>query len=141
MARKVTTATSALPPTNSAGRRVCGSIEYLTGPNSADCVPSRNSSAIRPGTLGRISASAASPIRPSSKSLSLRINAAFSYFSAICPAVAENSRNGIMNSAAAALAYRSSCCGDSPATPTASTTTTALRYTLSLKAPSSWVTK
>ncbi len=45
IARKVPISTSALPPTSSLSRRCWGRIEYLTGPNSAECVPMANSAA------------------------------------------------------------------------------------------------
>ena len=51
IATKVPASTSALPPISSSSFRCCGRIAYLTGPNSVECRPSRNSAAISTARL------------------------------------------------------------------------------------------
>ena len=139
MARKVPISTSALPPTSSSSRRAAGRIEYFTGPNSAECVPIANSAAsIRNRSSNR------KPVAPTtmitiSASLIARISRSLSNFSPNWPPRAENRKNGRMNSSAQRLTSRSR-----------SALTLSLNRmarisdclnTLSLNAPSSWVTK
>ena len=75
-----------------------------------------------------------------SASLRMRINLALSYLSAICPALAENRKNGKMNTPAAAAtisgALMPACCAIEKVT----RKTIAFLKTLSLNAPRDWVT-
>ena len=94
MATKVPDSTSALPPTSSASRNTWGRSEYFTGPNREDCAPHRNNAASRSPRWPATKPQAASTITPISNTFTRRISEDFSYLSAICPAVAENSMNG-----------------------------------------------
>ncbi len=101
MATKVAASTSALPPTSSSSASCCGMIAYLTGPNSADCVPIRNSTTSSSGSDIRANPTTASAITAISSSLVARIRRLFSYLSASWPAVAENRKKGRMKMPAA----------------------------------------
>ena len=109
IAMKVAASTQALPPTSSQGFRCCGISEYLSGPKKADCVPIRNSTPSRNSTEPSAKPSAAAPMIRISANLIRRISRAFSYFSAIWPALAENRKKGRMNSAAAMFEYSRLC--------------------------------
>ena len=85
----VTISIRPLPPVSSSGLSTCGRIEYFTGPNSVDCRPVRNSTTSSSAGQPMTKPTAASDMMPISIPVVTRISAAFSYFSAICPAVAE----------------------------------------------------
>jgi hypothetical protein len=73
----------------------------LTGPKSVDCNPPRNSAVSRIGRLRSSRPAAPSSMISSSSATVSVMRADFSNLSAICPAVAENRKNGRMNSACA----------------------------------------
>ena len=103
IATNVPISTSPLPPTISASRSTCGRMEYLSGPNSVECRPIRNSATSSAGMLRVVKPAAATTMIATSSSLMKRASRALSNFSASWPAVAENRKNGRMNSAAARL--------------------------------------
>ena len=103
MARKVPASIKALPPINSPSSKWSGRMLYLTGPKKADCIPIRNNTVIRKVTLPNISPAAPNPMIATSAALMARISRDFSNLSAICPAVAENRKNGRMKRPAAAV--------------------------------------
>ena len=100
---KVPRLTQALPLTSSVAARCCGRMAYLTGPNSADCVPIMNSSASSRPKSSNQTATAAAIIVTSSSSLRRRTSRCLSRWSASVPPQAENRKKGRMNSPAARL--------------------------------------
>ncbi len=141
MATKVPASISALPPTSSSLFRCCGRIAYLTGPNSVECRPSRNSATKSTARLCTRKPAPATSTMPISSSLTSRASAALSYLSASCPAVAENRKKGRMKMPAARLASSSGLSVVQLAAWKVSSTTMAFFSTLSLSAPRNWVTK
>ena len=101
MAIEVPISTMPLPPTISVSLRCCGRMAYLTGPNSADCTPPRNSAASSSFRFCMNNPTAPSAITASSIATVMVMRRDFSYLSASCPAVAENRKNGSTNSACA----------------------------------------
>ncbi len=71
----------------------------MTGPNSVECSPIRNTQPSSTGTWAAMKPQAASAMMAISRFLTKRIMAVFSNLSVNCPLVAENSRKGRMNSA------------------------------------------
>ena len=138
MATKVPICTRPLPPTSSDCLRCCGMMAYLIGPKKVDCAPVRNSTAITAHTEPDATASPPSSMMPISAILIRRARAALSPWSASSPAHAENRKKGSANSPAPRLASTSALAAPAPNT---ISTITALRYTLSLNAPSAWVKK
>ena len=132
--------TKPLPPTSSSLRNACGRIAYLIGPNSVECNPIKNRTLRRIAASCRKNPKAATDIAAISKSLTNRMTRVFSNFSAICPADAENRKNGRMNNAGAMFEYVVICSVDNPISKPMSSTV-ALRNTLSLNAPSACVMK
>ena len=112
----------------------------MIGPNTVECRPIRNSTVSSSGGLRVMKPYAAIAIAAISNSLTKRMMRVFSNFSAICPADAENRKNGRMNSAGAMFEYEVICSIDSPIWKPMSCTV-ALRNTLSLNAPDAWVRK
>ncbi len=139
MARNVPISTSALPPTSSSSVSCCGSIEYLTGPNSADWVPMQNSTTSSSGRLPSSIPRAPASMMRISANLIRRISTAFSKRSPNCPPSAEKRKNGRMNSRAQRLISRLL----SAFVPSLNRIARirACLNTLSLNAPSSWVQK
>ena len=93
-----------LSPVVGLGSSAWGSNAYFTGPKNADWAPSKNSAMSSSGRLCKAKPAAATIMMRISAALITRIKLAFSTLSAICPAVAENNRNGKMNRPAATLA-------------------------------------
>src|SRR3990172_1589449 len=141
IAAHVPVSTSALPPTSSRSSRVCGRIEYFTGPNTVEWTPIRNRATNRVTISPRTNPTAASAMIPISASFTSRMIRALSYLSASCPAVAENRKNGRMNTPAARLTVTSGARPARPAVWNAIRMTSAFLNTLSLNAPRSWVAK
>ena len=139
MASEVPISTKPLPPVNSSGRSTDGRIEYFTGPNKVDCIPVQNSATSNTGMLCSTNPSAASDMMTISIEVVITISFCFSTRAAICPAVAENRKNGRMKIAGARLAYNpiwlllTAMYASSPMM--------ACRYTLSLNAPSACTVK
>jgi len=71
----------------------------LTGPNSVECRPIRNTQASSSATCCATKPQPASAMIAISSHFTKRISCALSCLSASCPLVAENSRKGRMNSA------------------------------------------
>ena len=113
-------------------------MAYLIGPKKVDCVPIRNSTAITAHTEPDATARPPSSMMQISAILIRRARAALSPWSASSPAHAENRKNGKANRPAPRLASVSALAAPAPNT---ISTITALRYTLSLKAPNAWVKK
>ena len=90
IARKVPASSQAFPASSSPSERCCGRMPYLSGPKKVDCVPMRNSTAMRKGTWPRTRPATARPMIAISATLTARISRALSNLSATCPAVAEN---------------------------------------------------
>jgi hypothetical protein len=111
---EVPISTRPLPPVSSSGLSTEGRIEYFTGPNSADCRPVPNSATSSSGMFCSRKPTAATDMITISIVVVMRISRDFSSFSAICPAVAENRKNGRMNSAGARLVYSDCSLADSP---------------------------
>ena len=103
MATKVPISTSALPPTSSESFSAWGRMAYFTGPKKADCTPVRNNSRNNISYQPNQSPTAATPMITTSANLIQRITADFSNRSATWPAMAENRKNGRINSMAARL--------------------------------------
>ncbi len=74
---------------------------YLIGPNSVECRPIRNKTLSRIAASCRKNPNAATDMAAISNSFTKRMTRVFSNFSAICPAEAENRKNGRMNNAGA----------------------------------------
>lgn len=96
IAMNVPISTRPLPPTSSCSPRCCGRYEYLTGPNSVECIPIMNVHRYSSGALCVTKPAAPTSISTISKVFTKRVRVALSYLSAIWPDVAENSTNGRM---------------------------------------------
>ena len=101
MAIEVPISTMPLPPTISLSLRCCGRIAYFTGPKSADCTPPRKSAPRSSARFCMNRPTAPSAMTASSIATVIVISVDFSTLSAICPAVAENRKNGRMKRACA----------------------------------------
>ena len=141
IATKVPASISALPPTSSVSCRCCGRMAYLTGPNSVECRPSKNSAPISTDRLCRKKPMAATPMMTISSTLTNRASNALSYLSASCPAVAENRKKGRINTPAARLASNSGLSVVHCAAWKVSRTISAFLNRLSLNAPRNCVIK
>ena len=72
-------------------------MPYLRGPKKVDCAPIINNTVISTATSCSMKPTAARLMITISATLIRRMSMAFSYLSAIWPAVAENRKNGSMN--------------------------------------------
>ena len=141
IAAKVALSIHALPLTSSSLCRCWGRIEYLSGPNTVECRPIRNSAASRKGTEAAKKPAAASNAIEISASLTQRISVALSKASAICPAEAENRNIGSTKRPDASWTIS---VGARPITSPpwkVIKSSSACLSTLSLKAPRNWVAK
>ena len=139
IASEVPISTKPLPPVNSSGLSTDGRMEYFTGPNKVDCRPVQNSATSNTTMFCSRKPTAASDMMAISIEVVITISFCFSTRAAICPAVAENRKNGRMKIAGARLAYNpiwlllTAMYASSPMM--------ACRYTLSLNAPSACTVK
>ena len=97
IATKLPISTMPLPPINSGSVKCCGKYAYFTGPNNVECIPIINKAAPSSQMLLRKKPALANTMIQISKTLTMRISLDFSNLSAICPAVAENKKNGKIN--------------------------------------------
>ena len=101
IAMLVPISTSPLPPVSSSRRSTLGRIEYFTGPNSVLCTPVANSATSSTAMFCSRNPTAATDMIAISIAVVIRINRAFSSFSANCPAIDENKKYGRMKIAGA----------------------------------------
>ena len=102
MAANVPAATRALPASNAPAGSRFGRMAYLTGPNSADCTPVRNSARNSSSREAVAKPTQTSAISSTSANLTPRMSRWRARRSAKSPPVAENRKNGRMKTPAEA---------------------------------------
>ena len=133
MPRNVPASTSPLPATNSSSFRWLGKIPYFSGEKNVACTPNPNSTANSTGIDPIQNPTAASAISPSSQIFTIRMLRDFSNRSANCPAVADSSTYGRMNTPPA---NATNAGPEDAAALNSTSTTSAFLNRLSLMAPS-----